>query len=111
MSSMRPQKRGAAPLYHAAGPGFRDLATHIIAEHVNARDDWEDTAMYVATKGGNAEIFSLLPEHDADVNSRDRSGASSLHSASNLGKLSVGKCLLDHGIDINARYVSDWTPL
>ncbi|KAN0125672.1 Ankyrin repeat-containing domain protein [Russula decolorans] len=106
VSTVRPEKPGAVPLYHAARFGFRYLATHLIAEnpeHVNARENWEDTAMYAAMEGGNTNILSLLLEHDTDVDSRDRTGATSLHWASNLGKLSAGQYLLDHGADINAR--------
>ena len=101
---MRPQKPGAVPLYHATRLRFRELAAHIIAkhmEHVDTRDDWEDTAMYAATERGNADILSLLLEHDADVDSQDRTGTTSLHWASNLGKL-CWAMPLDHGADINA---------
>jgi ankyrin repeat protein len=112
--TMRPKKPGAVPLYHAARLGFRDLAAHLIAEHpehVNARDDWEDTAMHAATKGGNTDILSLLLEHDADVDIRDGSGTTPLHRAPYYGTLSVGQCLVDHGADINARDMGGLTPL
>jgi hypothetical protein len=114
MSTMRPEKPEAVPLYHVAMLGFRDLATHLIAEHpehVNARDDWEDTMMHAATEGGNTDILSLLLEHDAGVDSRDGDDTTSLHWASYRGTLSVGQFLLDHGADINARDVGEWTPL
>jgi Ankyrin repeats (3 copies) len=114
MSTMRPEKPGTVPLYHAARLGFLDLATHLIvehSEHVNARSDGQDTAMHAAAAGGNTDILSLLLEHDADVDSRDRFGSTSLHLASYSGALSVGQYLLDHGADINARDEDDWTPL
>jgi hypothetical protein len=93
-------KPGAAPLYHAARLGFRDLTAHLIAEHpehVNARKYGQDTAMHDATKGGYTDIVSLLLEHVADVDSRGEGDATSLHWASHCGALSVGRCLLDHG--------------
>jgi hypothetical protein len=114
MPTMRPGKPGAVPLYHAARLGFRDLAAHLIAEHpehVNARNDGQHTAMYAATKGGNADILSLLLQHGADVDSRDGMGGTFLHWAPYYGGLSVGQCLLDHGADINARDRNDLTPL
>ena len=114
MSTMRPEKPGAVPLYHATRLGFRDLAAHLIAKHpkqVNARNDQEDTAIHAATAGGNTDILSLLLEHDADVDSRDGFGATPLHLASESGMLDVGQCLLDHGADINARDKKHWTPL
>jgi ankyrin repeat protein len=114
MRTLRPKKPEAVPLYHAARLGFRDLATHLIAEHpehVNAKNDSEGAAMHAATKGGYTEIVSLLLEHDADVDGRDVADATSLHWAAYCGTLSVGQCLLDHGSDINARDEFGQTPL
>ena len=116
MYAKRPEEPKAVPLYHAARLGFRDLAAHLIAkhpEHVNARDDCEDTPMHAAVGRGNTDIniLSLLLEHDGYVDSRGGCGLTPLHWASSRGILSAGKCLLDHGADINAREVDDWTPL
>ena len=108
MSTMRPEKPGVVPLYHAARLGFRDLAAHLIAEHpehVNAKDRYglEDTAIHAATKGGNTDILSLLLEHDADVDNPGEFGETPLHWASDRGILSVGQYLLDHGAIPNPR--------
>jgi len=114
VSTMRPEKPEAVPLYHAASLGFHDLAAHLIAEHpehVNARNYGQDTAMHRAAGRGYTDILSLLLEHDADVDSRDGIDATSLHYASDNGTLSVGRCLLGHGADVNARDWSDLTPL
>jgi hypothetical protein len=116
MSTVRPEKPGPVPLYHAARLGFRGLAAHLIAEHpehVNARNNWiwGDTAMHAATMGGYTDIFSLLLEHDADVDSRGFNNMTPLHWASRYGTLGVGQCLLDHGADINARSEDGLTPL
>ena len=114
MATMRPEKPGAVPLYHATRLGFRDLVAHLIAEHpehVNARDDWEGTMLHAAAEGGNTAILSLLLEHGADIDGRDGYGATSLHLASYSGTLSVGQCLLDRGANINARDQEGFTPL
>jgi len=71
MSTMRPEKPGAVPLYYAAKLGFRDLAEHLIAkhpDHVNARGGYEMTPMHAAAVAGCANILSLLTEHGGDVN-------------------------------------------
>ena len=116
MSTLRPEKPGAVPLYHAARLGFRDLAAHLIAEHpehVNAisGDGLGRTAMHAAAIRGYTDIVSLLLENEADVDRQDESGATSLHSAAVRGTISVGKCLLDHGADLNARDLYGETPL
>jgi ankyrin repeat protein len=116
MPNMRPEKRGAVPLYYAAWHGFRDLAAHLIAEHpehVNARDRdiWHETAMHAAAVNGYTDIVSLLLEHNAVVDSRDSDSATPLHYAPHGGKLDLGRCLLDHGADINARDQDGLTPL
>jgi hypothetical protein len=112
MTTMRPEKPRAVPLYHAAWLGFRDLAAHLIAEHpehVNARGHCEETTIHAATQGGNTDIVLLLLEHDAGVDGWDDFGETPLHWAASR-KLDIGQCLLDHGADINARHYG-WTPL
>ena len=114
LSTMRPEKPGAVPLYHAAWLGLRDLATHLIAshpEHVKARGKWGRTAMHAATQRGNTDIVSLLLEHDMDVDVRDQSGATPLHWVSYSGMVRVGQYLIDHGADINARDHNGMSPL
>jgi hypothetical protein len=114
MSSMRPEKPGAVPLYHAAWYGFRDLAARLVAEHpehVNARTDRDDTTMHAATRGGNTDILSLLLEHNADIDAQNGFGGTSLYWASDRGKINVGKYLLDQGADVNARDQYGQTPL
>jgi ankyrin repeat protein len=114
MSTMRPEKHGAVPLYHAAWLGFRDLAAHLIAEHpehVNTRNDGHHTALHGAARRGNTDVLSLLLEHDADVDSRDELGATPLHWAPSSRKLDIGQYLLDHGANINARDRYNVTPL
>ena len=111
---MRGEKPEEPPLYHAAKLGFRDLAAHLIAEHpehVNARDNIENTPMQVAASGGHTDVVSLLLEHGADVDSRGRDKWIPLHWACFSGTLKTGECLLDHGADINAREEVGWTPL
>ena len=114
MSTMRPEKPEAVPLYYAARLGFRDLAEHLIAkhsEHVNASGGCEVTPMHAAAKAGHIDILTLLLEHGADMDGRGPYNRTPLHLASLYGKVEAGQCLLDHGADINSRDDGDWTPL
>ena len=114
MSTTRPEKPEAVPLYYAARLGFRDLAEHLIAEHpehVNARGGREVTPMHVAAIAGHANILSLLIEHGIDVDGQGELHHTPLYRAILMGKLDAGQWLIDHGADINARSDADWTPL
>jgi ankyrin repeat protein len=114
MSTMRPDKPEAVPLYYAASFGFRDLAEHLIAkhpEHVIAKGGKAVTTMHAAAREGYADILLLLLGHGADVDVRGLSRQTPLHQAAWRGKVDAGKCLLDHGADINARSDGEWTPL
>jgi hypothetical protein len=74
MSTMRPKKPEAVPLFYAAMLGFRDLAEHLIVkhlEHANAKGGLEVTPLYVAVSAEHTDILlSLLIGHGADVKGR-----------------------------------------
>jgi ankyrin repeat protein len=107
MTTMRPFKPEAVPLYYAALLGFRDLAEHLIVEHpehVSASGGRERTPIHGAASEGQADILSLLIEHGADVN--DRRGINDdtpLRRASQNARLEAGQILLNHGADIDAQ--------
>ncbi len=106
MSTERPKKPAAVPLYYAASLGLRDFAEHLIAEHpehVNAEGGAEVTPMHAAASAGHANILSLLIDHGADLNGRGINGDSPLRRASRNGKLEAGQLLLNRGADIDAR--------
>ena len=114
MSTTRPEKPEAVPLYYAARLGFRDLAEHLITEHpehLNAKGRDEETPMHVAAYAGHADILSLLLDHGADVDGRSIFNHTPLHRASLRGKVEAGQCLLDRGADVHARSNSFRTPL
>ena len=114
MSTMRPEKPEAVPLYYAARLGFRGLAEHLIArhpEHVNVTNAGGETPMHIAAEEGHANILSLLLDHGADVDDQGNQGFTPLHLTSVNGKLEAGQCLLDRGADINARGNFGRTPL
>ena len=114
MSTSRPKKPEAAPLYYAARLGFRDLAEHLSAEHpeyVNARGGYEETPMHAAARGGHADILSLLLERGADMDAQwEGGGLTPLLRASRYGNVEAVRFLLDRGADINAQGAG-WTAL
>ncbi|KAF8489007.1 hypothetical protein F5888DRAFT_1213754 [Russula emetica] len=106
VTTMRPEKPKAAPLYYVAMLGFRDLAEHLIAEHpqhVTVGGGREVTPLHVAASAGHSDILSLLIEHGADMNGRGRYGDTPLHRASDKGRLEAGQFLLDRGADIDGQ--------
>ena len=114
MTTMRPSKPEAVPLYYAAQLGFRDVAEHLIAEHpehVSARGGSQVTPIHAAALAGQADILSLLIQHGADVNTRGRTGCTPLFLALENARLEAGQFLLNHGADIDVRNESDNTAL
>ena len=106
MTTIRPEKPEAVPLYYAVLLEFRDLAEHLIAAHpahTSARGGYQQTPIHAAAAGGQADILSLLIQHGADVDSRDAYGVAPLFIASENARLEAGQVLLNHGAAIDAR--------
>ena len=114
LSTIRPKKPEAVPLYYAAKLQLRNFVEHLITEHpehVNAKGGYEITPMHAAARAGHADILSLLLDHDADLNGQGYHRQTPLHRALRIGNIEAGQCLLDRGADVNARDASGWTPL
>jgi len=114
MTTARPEKPEAVPLYYAARFGFRDLVEHLLAKHpedVSARGGSEVTPLHASMTARNADVFLLLIGHFPDVHIPGKFGQTPLHRASRMGHLEVGRWLLDHGADVNAQDVDGWSPL
>ena len=113
MSTKRPEKPEAVPLYYAARFGFRNLAEYLLAkhpEHVNSKGGKEVTPMHVAASAEHADILSLLLGHGADEG-RGISNHTPLHRAACQGNDEAGRCLINHGANIDAGSDAEWTPL
>ena len=114
MSTVRPKKPEAVPLYYAARLGFHELVKHLIARHpeyLNTTGGNGGAPMHIAASEGHANILSLLLDHGADVDGQVEGYSTPLHHVSKYGKLEAAQCLLDRGADINARGGYGFTPL
>jgi ankyrin repeat protein len=117
ITTIRPEKLQAVPLYYAARLGFCDLAGHLIAkhpEHISGRGgSLKQTPIHAAALSGQTNILSLLINHGANVDDRDQDGCqcTPLFVASDNARLEAGKILLNYGADINARELHKDTTL
>jgi ankyrin repeat protein len=115
ISSTRPSKPQAVPLYYAALHGFHDLAERLLAKHpeyLNVQgDSLYPTPLYVSASRRHYDVFSLLIDHLPTADIPIGWGRTALHVAAWQGQLEIGKQLLGRGADVNARDGSGWTPL
>jgi Ankyrin repeats (3 copies) len=114
LSTMRPSKPEAVPLYYAAHHGFRDLAERLLARHpgdLNAEGGNCMTPSYASFDGRHHDVFTLFVDHFPAVDIRIGWGYTPLHLAAGFGQLEVGQWLLGHGADVNARNDYGLTPL
>ena len=114
MYTMSPEKPEAAPVYYAAFFGFRDLTTHLLAEHpedVHAKGGEEVTPLHASASNGHFDVFSSLIDHFPNPDIQGRYDQTPLHRMLFRGDLEIAKRLLDHGANVNARDDYGWTPL
>lgn len=115
LSSLRPSKPDAVPLYYATLHGFRDLVERLLSKHpekVHTKGGRWETPLLASVEGQYVDIFSQLIDHSPDVDvCTGWRGLTALHLASQMGLLEIGQRLLHRGADVNARSVDGWTPL
>ena len=70
----------------------------------------EDTAIMLASRGGNEALVLELVKRGAEVNARGEGGFDALMFASRFGRTAVVAVLLNHGADPNTRN-QHWTAL
>jgi ankyrin repeat protein len=103
-----------SPLYYASLCGFRDLASHIIAEHpeqVNARVGRNYSPLVVALRNRQFSIAELLYQHGAAVDVPGCYNVTPLYTASMGGLIDVARWLLDHGADAHLQHDDLSTPI
>ena len=77
-------------------------AQKLVAEgDVNARNNFNWTALTHAARTGNTELITLLLDRGADINAQDESGATPLIRASTRGHTDAVKLLLARGAAVN----------
>ena len=78
---------------------------------VDARDEWDDTALTWAASGGHTDVCRLLIEKGAAVNVRQYEGATPLILAADKGHLEIVKLLVEAGADVNAHHAREEQPV
>ncbi len=97
-------------LLTAAQKGDAETVGRLIAEqvHIDAKDDYGRTPLYVAVENGHAEVAALLIEAGADIEARTYIALhywrwTPLMVAVHWGHTSVAELLIAAGADVNAR--------
>ena len=103
-----------SPLYYASLCGFRDLAAHLIDEHlqhVNALVGRNHCPLGAALHNKYFDTAELLHQRGADVEIRNGNNHTLLHVASVDGSVDIAQWLLTHGGDANSQGDNGETPL
>jgi len=100
-------------LISAAKNGDLHLVNALLAKgaNVNAKDEYDLTALIFASQNGHLDIVQLLLAKGAEVNAKAGNGATALIQASQEGHLDVVQELLDKGAEVNDRSNNGWTAL
>jgi len=103
------EKKGKTILMIAAGKGFIELVSEILAHvheaWVNHEDQDSKHALHFAidNKAENLDVVNLLLEYGADINKETTSdGLTPLIFAANRGHVNITKLLIDYGAKVDA---------
>ncbi len=81
------------------------LISYLLLERkadVDAKDEYGETALHQAARGGHEVVVRLLLEHNAEIDSEDDNGWVVLHGTAANGHETVVRLLLEHRADIRA---------
>ncbi|KAL4778818.1 ankyrin repeat-containing domain protein [Aspergillus varians] len=94
--------RGAYPLHWAAEHGHRGVASILLSvgAQVDAKDKFEETALFLACRRRNEEMVHFLLDNGADINARGWKGKETVLSlVTAWGELQLVELLLKRGAD------------
>lgn len=99
-------------VWHTSSNGVEILKLLLASKaDVNARAEYRQTPLHMATRGGNTVAVKLLLEHGADVNAQQRDRKTPLHLAASNGDIEMVKILVANKADIKAKDLYKNTPL
>jgi len=78
---------------------------------VNAKDEFDNTALSIACENGNVPLVKILLENGAALNAKDRQGMTPLIHAVIGGNVNVVKLLLKKGVYIDVKDMYNQTAL
>ena len=105
------QRDGVAPLAHARGKGYREVATTLQAALSPPRPADASAALRAAAGSGAADDVALAVRAGADLESRDERGRTPLLLASAADRVEVARLLVALGADPDAlddRHDTPW---
>lgn len=70
---------------------------------IDARDNFDNTALMLAARDRNIEIVKMLLNNNANINAQDRSGMTALMFAVHKGHIEVAQMLINAGADVTAQ--------
>ena len=103
-----------APIHHAASQGNLEEVMRLMEENleiVDAIDEYDDTALNIASSNGHVEVVSCLLEQGAVVDKKGRDGMTALSGSCGKGHLEVVELLLSRGADPTIGDEIGFTPL
>jgi hypothetical protein len=78
---------------------------------VNARDEWDDTALTWAALNGRTEACRVLVKAGADLDASQYEGATALILAADRGHLEIVRVLVEAGADLNLHHGKEDKPV
>ncbi|MFC1600996.1 ankyrin repeat domain-containing protein [Candidatus Sumerlaeota bacterium] len=100
-------------LHEAAANGYLgDVKKRIEGgAHLEVRDEYGQTPLYLASQEGRGAIAQYLIEAGADVDAPDKFGQTPMYAAARSGHAALVKMLVESGADVEAQTSPGKTPL